>query len=126
MITFTSREAFIAALEGRRQFWRDYDTDRTAQHVQDERAWLESARTKLRSRLTWSYEDFKKAERFSSAAVSLGEFPSCPVLMEHKLDNVLSVLAYTQSKLFRVDDKGTWAEAHKLLTWDPNAKTTVC
>lgn len=125
-IRFESKDHFVQSLEDRRAFWRKYDELRTKEHKEAEKAWVESARAKMRERMKWSYEDWKGTSRYASTSINLGDFPSCPVLMEHSLDTVLAALNYSRGKSFTVDSQGVWAQAHKLLTWDPYAKTTVC
>ncbi len=120
-IRFQTKQAFMSALEGRRVFWRAFDERQEREHRAAEQAWLEDARAKLRQALEWDYETFKK-----KGSLYFDTAPRCPVLMEMKLDNILSVLSYTQAKSFQVNSEGSWATAHQLLTWDPNAKQTVC
>jgi hypothetical protein len=122
-IRFADRESFIAALEERRPFWRAYDKRRAAEHKAQEREYLAEARAKLREALKLDYATLKERHGYS---VPIGSAPSCPVLMEAKIDTVLASLKLTQSKSFTVDSHGGWETAHKLLTWDPDAVTTVC
>lgn len=125
-IRFTSKNAFIEALEARRKFWRDYDQRQERRHKDAEKKWLTDARMKMREASKWSYADFKTKNGRYSASLHLGDLPQCPVLMEAKLNKVVAALQLTQGKSFSVDTSGVWAEAHNLLTWDPDARTAVC
>lgn len=124
-IRFQSREAFIEALEGRRKFWRDFDKRQERDHKAAEQAWLTKARVTLREAVKWDYDTLKKNIDYGGA-LRLRDVPSCPRLMEPKIDNVLRALSFTQSKAFVVDTQGAWSEAHNLLTWDPDERTKVC
>lgn len=124
-IRFQSKEAFIAALEGRRKFWQDYDKRQEREHKAAEQAWLVKARAKLREALKWDYETIKKNLDYGGV-LRLRDTPSCPRLMEPKIDSTLRALKFTQSKAFVVDTNGAWSEAHNLLTWDPDERKTVC
>lgn len=104
-IRFTT---FIAALEGRRKFWRDFDRRQTREHQAAEMEWLRQARAKLRELVKADYATLKDQ---AMNYLPFGRTPNCPALREPR---------------FTVDTKGTWSEAHSLLTWDPDAKTSVC
>jgi len=119
-IRFTT---FIAALEGRRKFWRDFDRRQTREHQAAEMEWLRQARAKLRELVKADYATLKDQ---AMNYLPFGRTPNCPALREPKLDDVLAAVNLTQSTRFTVDTKGTWSEAHSLLTWDPDAKTSVC
>jgi len=123
-IRFNTREAFIEALEGRRKFWRDYDKRSEREHKAAEQKFLTDARAKMRAALKMDYEALCKEAQYGS--LSLGERPRCPALMEPKIDKVLAALKHTQGKGFTVGTTGVWSEAHNLLTWDPDARLTVC
>ena len=123
-IRFTSKEAFIAALEGRRKFWRDFDARQTREHKAAERQWLTEARAKLRELAKADYATLKET---CGNYMPLGRTPSCPALREPQIDRVLAAINHTQSTRFTVDGgSGAWREAHSLLTWDPDAPTSVC
>lgn len=126
-IRFTSKEAFIAALEERRPFWRAYDQRQAREHKAAEQQWTKDARVKLREAAKWDYPTLKAALSWNGSLRVLDEkLPPCPRLMEPKIDVILSALNYTQGKAFTVDTNGAWSEAHTLLTWDPDAVTAVC
>lgn len=125
-IRFASKEAFIEALEGRRAFWREYDKRREQEHKAAEKQWLTAARATLRDALKMDYASLSSRDGRRSATVYLGDLPRCPALMEAKLDKVIAPLRLSQGKTFNVDSRGVWSEAHNLLTWDPDAKTSVC
>lgn len=127
-IRFASKEAFIEALEGRRVFWREYDKRREQEHKAAEKQWLTDARAKLRDALKMDYATLTTEDKggYRRSAVYLGDLPRCPALMEAKLDKVIAPLRLSQGKTFNVDSRGVWSEAHNLLTWDPDAKTSVC
>lgn len=120
MIKFQSKQAFVAALEGRREFWHTFDERQASEHKAAEQAWFEKSRAKLRRALELKYGELSRADTY------LDNSPSCPVLMEAKIDRILTVLSYTQGKTFNVGPSGVWADAYMLLTRDPDAKTTVC
>jgi hypothetical protein len=122
-VRFNDKQSFIAALEARRPFWRAFDKRQAAEHKAQEKAYLEEARARLREALKMDYATLKKTHSYS---VPIGSAPSCPVLMEAKIDRVLSALAFTQSKSFTVGSEGMWADAHTILTYDPDAPKTVC
>jgi len=122
-IRFTSKEAFIAAVEGRRKFWRDFDRRQEREHKAEELKWLADTRARLREAIKWDYATLK---RKASYGLPLDRTPNCPVLREPQIDRVLAAINLTQSTRFTVDMKGTWREAHLLLTWDPDARTSVC
>lgn len=125
-IRFTSREAFIEALEGRRKFWRDYDKRQAREHKAAEAKWLTDARKTLREAVRWDYDTLKKNLRYGNE-LRLGETPRCPRLMEPGIDRVIAALKVTNGKSFTVQQGiGAWTEAHTLLTWDPDARTSVC
>lgn len=123
-IRFTTKEAFVAALEGRRPFWRAYDKRQAREHKAQEQAFLSAARAKMRACLKMDYEALCKEARYGS--LDLGNRPTCPALMEPKIDKVLAALKHTQGRVFTVGTSGSWSEAHNLLTWDPDAPTSVC
>jgi hypothetical protein len=123
-IRFTSKDDFIAALEGRRKFWRDFDKRNEKAHKDAEKQYLDKARAKLREALKWDYATLKK--NISYDDIHIGKPPACPVLSEPKIDRVVAALKFTQSKAFVVDSQGVWAMAHDLLTDDPDARTSVC
>lgn len=125
-IRFTSREAFVQALEDRRPFWRDYDAKQERQHKADEKAWLNETRAKLREVLKLDYDALKIKLRGYYGELPLGKAPECPVPQEPRIDKVLRSLALTQSKSFTVDSRGTWDDAHWLLTHDPDERKSVC
>lgn len=126
-IRFTSREAFVAALEARRPFWRDYDKQQAREHKAKEQAYLTEARAKFREAVKWDYPTLKQNLSWNGTLRLLEDKqPDCPVLMESKIDRVLAALKFTQGKAFTVDTTGAWSEAHTLLTWDPDAQTKAC
>jgi hypothetical protein len=124
-IRFTSKEAFVAALEERRRFWQDFDARQEREHKAAERKYLADARLVLREAVKWDYETLL-AKVDWNGAIRIGEKPKCPRLMEPKIDQVLASLKFTQGKAFTVDTQGAWSEAHNLLTWDPDQRTAVC
>lgn len=125
-IRFATKEDFIAALEGRRPFWRDYDKRQAAQHHADEKQWLSTARATLREALKMDYKTLRETASDYYGRLTLGEAPKCPVLEEPKIDRVLAALRLTCGKSFSVDSNGAWETAHHLLTADPSAPKTVC
>jgi hypothetical protein len=123
-IQFSSKDAFIKALEERRRFWREYDKRQEQEHKTAEKQYLASVREKLREALKWDYATLKKNISYDDLPV--GKPPACPVVMEPKVDRVLRALSFTNAKSFRVDTSGVWADAHDLLTRDPDERKTVC
>lgn len=120
MIKFTTKQGFTDALEARRGFWQEYDREQRQKHEAKEQAWLESSRAKLRRALEMDYAELKEARLY------LESTPSCPALMEAKLDRVLVILQTTQGKSFNVSPTGGWGDAYTLLVHDPYAPKTVC
>lgn len=127
-IRFNSKADFIAALEGRRKFWRDYDARQTREHRAAEQKWLAETRAALREALKWDYKKLSKALDWNGRLSSdqLAKAPACPKVKLTDLDRVIKSLNYTHAKVFNVDSQGAWSEAHSLLTWDPSAPTDVC
>jgi hypothetical protein len=125
-IRFESREAFVKALEGRRKFWREYDKRQEREHKAAEQEWLVKARAKMREAIKWDYATLKEAVDYSGRLPLSGDAPSCPRLVEPRLDRVLAALRLTNGKTFTVDSSGVWADAHDLLISDPDARTKVC
>lgn len=125
-IRFETREAFIAALEGRRKFWRDYDKRQEREHKAAEQQWLTKARAKMREAVKWDYAALKEGVDYSGRLPLAGDAPACPRLVEPKLDRVLAALRLTNGKTFTVDSSGAWGDAHDLLISDPDAPKTVC
>lgn len=127
-IRFTSKEAFIDALEERRKFWRDYDRKQAREHKAAEQKWLTEARKTLREAVKWDYAKLKEAIDYGGRLNLVGErVPSCPRLMEPKIDEIIAALKVTGGKAFTVSQGiGAWREAHNLLTWDPDAVKTAC
>ena len=126
-IRFSSKKDFVAALEARRKFWRDYDSERTREHHAAEQAFLRDARARMREALKLPYPDLKALLRYDYS-LPLGDKPDqCPRRQEKSLDQVLAALKLTSSNVFSVEDgRGAWQIAHYLLTADPRAKSTVC
>lgn len=120
MIKFNSKQEFIDALEARRGFWHGYDHEQRQKHEAEEQAWLESSRAKLRRALEMDYTELKEARLY------LESTPSCPVLMEEKINKLLRVLAATQGKGFNVGPSGVWSDAYTILSHDPYSPKTVC
>lgn len=125
-IRFASKDDFIAALEGRRAFWREFDKRQEREHKAAERELLVKARAKLREAVKWDYPTLKANLDWSGDLKLAGRAPECPVLWEPKIDKVLAALRLTGGKSFSVDSSGVWSEAHTLLTFDPDARTKVC
>lgn len=130
-IRFTSKKAFVDALEARRKFWHDRDAKAAKDHKTAEQHWLADTKAKMRAALKLDYASMKSAFAYDDdpgLLYRLGNgIPSCPRLEEPRLDRALASLGYTQSQVFTVDSKtGAWTDAFDLLTADPDAKATVC
>lgn len=130
-IRFNDKASFVAALEARRPFWRARDAANAKAHKAAEQKWLTDTKRKLREALKLDYDALKKATKYDGLLGQLDRAPSCPVLMEKKIDTVLASLKVTQGKTFVVQPTmrtgyQPWAVAFDLLTADPDAKTTVC
>lgn len=126
-IRFTSKEAFVAALEARRGFWREADAKLARDHKGAEKEWLASARAAMRDGLKMPYAELKAVVDWNGKLPLAGDkAPDCPVLSEPKIDDVLRALELTEGKTFTVDSEGTWRGAHHLLVHDPHATRTAC
>lgn len=115
-IRFTKRADFIAALEARRPWAVASDKQTTARHKADEKAALESFRTRCRDMAKVSYADLKATTNRRGYVSVEFTAPTCPDSRVTKLDKALASLAVTKQEVFTVDTPGPWQTAHFLLT----------
>jgi hypothetical protein len=97
-IRFNDKDAFIAALEARRPFWREYDKRQEREHKAAEQKWLTDTRKTLRDAAKFDYTAMKEAVSYRGRLGGLDSAPSCPRLMEPKIDSILAALKHTQAR----------------------------
>jgi hypothetical protein len=110
-IVFQSKQAFIDALEARREFWQVYDKRALNKHELAKQQWLAKAKLELTQALELDYDQLKEKR-----SVYFGDTPRYPVSGEEALDRVLMILNLTQSSKFTISPDGGWKNAYQLLT----------